>query len=1483
MRPLLLTALVALTGSAFAVTPGDGPGGVGTTDGASQLELWTKADSLTLANGDPVATWQDASGKARTLSQPNAASQPVFVTGAVGGRPVVRFTGDYFASLTLPSTGNEFTLVAVMKPTKTGAYHNIIDDENSTRPMLWIDSLGNYEFNFNSGAVAPVSGGYDVVFAVKRNTGPPFSQLYVNGPAVSASGSANFTVDASEVYDLFNRDGTLAFTGDVAELIIYSTALTPQEIEKVGYYLQQKYSLLLNFPPPFPVLSGYQVNPATYLVDTAIAPNSPIVRGGVPTGFSITPGLPAGLAFNPATGVISGTPTAVTPETNYTVTASFTGQADSSTQLSLAVLAPALLGYSREPGIFTRTRIGTPIVPLLRGGPPTTFSVSPALPPGLTLDAKSGTISGTPSVTAASASYTVTAAFNGYPSSNYALTLEVLELSTSLDISEFMASNDSIIADGDGAYSDWIEIHNYGTIPIDLAGWSLTDNSSDLRKWVFPTRLLAPDAYLIVFASGDSSTDSAGYLHAAFKLDGAGEYLALVQPDGTTIARQFSPTFPPQSVNVSYGTRDGVDYGAFTAPTPGVANGFFTAVSNSVTASPTGRTFLDTLTVTLSAQLSGDAVIRYTLDGTAPTAGSPVYTAPFTLNTNTRLRTGIFQTGFNPGPETSEVYLRLGADLQTFSSNLPLLFLSSDGTIAGASSTTLTGTSAVLVHVDANSGRAAALGVPDYAGRSGLRIRGRSSQSFPQKQYKFSTWDGTGREANAPLLGLASSSDWVLNAPWSEKSLVRNALAYRTWETFGRPSLGTRFVEVFINDDGDGQFTYADDYAGIYMLVEAIKLDVLGLNGPQNTTTYSNITGGYITETGNADSQDFATTGSGRTVAHSHTDPDVRKLNATQRTWIRDYITTFEQALYGAGFKHPTTGLSYSAYTDVASQVDYKIAREWSRNYDGGSTFSSVPRGGKLTMGPLWDYNWAFGNVNYAEGGDLPGYRTDGWNRSFTSATNGWAPWWLRFEQDPDWWQQFIDRWTDLRDGLLSDTAVNSQIDSMVAPLAQEAAARHFARWPQLGVFTAVSPPGWETRTTYASEVDYLKTWLRDRSAWIDSQFPGRPGFSRAPGHIVSGSSVTLTAPAGPTIYYTTDGSDPRQPGGAVNPAAASTPGGGAVQVNSSILLTARLKNGTTWGAPMIGAFVTGTAASAENLVISEISYHPSNPTAGELGTDPILADDDFEFLELRNLSAGTIDLTGTVFKEGVQFTFPVGTTLGPGAYVVVAKNAAALALRYGSIGVVAGEYSGNLNNSGDTIVLVAADGAEIARLHYSDAWTPAADGRGYTLTLRDPGNVPASYSAAAAWAVSAIPGGSPGVANGPVFTNEFTLWQQTNFGAGDLVNTQRSGLYADPDADGAANLLEFALSSAPLDAASRPSVSVNTAGSDLEVSFTRPRQPLDLSYTVEESSDLSAWAPVTGPLEVTSQTNDTETVRVIVLRNASAKMFFRVRVIKAN
>jgi hypothetical protein len=130
--------------------------------------------------------------------------------------------------------------------------------------------------------------------------------------------------------------------------------------------------------------------------------------------------------------------------------------------------------------------------------------------------------------------------------------LVALSASAQVRITEFMASNTSTLADEDGDFSDWIEIQNTSPTNVNLLNWSLTDSASHPAEWLFPATNLASGNFMVIFASGKNRAVAGQELHTNFKLSSGGEYLALVKPDGS-IVTQFSPEFPPQFPDVSYG------------------------------------------------------------------------------------------------------------------------------------------------------------------------------------------------------------------------------------------------------------------------------------------------------------------------------------------------------------------------------------------------------------------------------------------------------------------------------------------------------------------------------------------------------------------------------------------------------------------------------------------------------------------------------------------------------------------------------------------------------------------------------------------------------------------------------------------------------------------------------------------------------------------------------------------------------------------
>jgi len=276
--------------------------------------------------------------------------------------------------------------------------------------------------------------------------------------------------------------------------------------------------------------------------------------------------------------------------------------------------------------------------------------------------------------------------------------------------------------------------------------------------------------------------------------------------------------------------------------------------------------------------------------------------------------------------------------------------------------------------------------------------------------------------------------------------------------------------------------------------------------------------------------------------------------------------------------------------------------------------------------------------------------------------------------------------------------------------------------------------------------------WLPEQRRLIDTYFPSRTAnvlqqyrnmslypSTAAPvyqvdaatqhgGEVGDGEVLSVTAASG-TIYYTTDGSDPRLPGGAVAPEAIAVASGTTVPLGKSAVVKARAKNGSQWSALSDAQFFLGQPATAANLAISEIHYHPHDPQGAEGGNEDVDAEA-FEFIELLNLSDERIDLTGVRFSGGVRFDFAEAgaVELGPQQTVVVASDLDAFESRYGDTVNVAGTYDGQLDNSGERLAMLSdRTGATIVDFRFNDGggWPGRADGKGASLELVDPAGVP--------------------------------------------------------------------------------------------------------------------------------------------------------------
>jgi len=234
---------------------------------------------------------------------------------------------------------------------------------------------------------------------------------------------------------------------------------------------------------------------------------------------------------------------------------------------------------------------------------------------------------------------------------------EMIGDSISPVITEFMAANSSGLLDEDNDFSDWIEIYNPTEDTIQIQGWFLTDDVTNPVKWIFPEYKLAPDTFLIVFLSGKAKEYTGGNIHANFRLDASGEYIALIKPDGITKAWYFTGVYPKQYDNVSYATIDG-KYKYTSTPTPGEDNieGIF--FPEPVISVPHGF-YTDTIDVEITS-LSESGDIFYTLDGTSPIEGNKIkYTEPLHFDSTALLRAVVMNEGVDTGISITQSYIYL--------------------------------------------------------------------------------------------------------------------------------------------------------------------------------------------------------------------------------------------------------------------------------------------------------------------------------------------------------------------------------------------------------------------------------------------------------------------------------------------------------------------------------------------------------------------------------------------------------------------------------------------------------------------------------------------------------------------------------------------------------------------------------------------------------------------------------------------------------
>lgn len=443
-----------------------------------------------------------------------------------------------------------------------------------------------------------------------------------------------------------------------------------------------------------------------------------------------------------------------------------------------------------------------------------------------------------------------------------------------------------------------------------------------------------------------------------------------------------------------------------------------------------------------------------TADAPAPSATSATITLPNTCQSRTvrqvELRLAVDSTS---GQRSTATHLFAApADPATFLPrrlNLPVLKITTDNLAPVVSREVYLSGQMVL---ESN-----VTGVAPVIG--GLQIRGRGNSTWdlmPKKPYRLKLTD------RQELLGMPSSRDWVLLANYSDKTLLRNALALQLGASIGMPWTSRfAFVEVYLNDR----------YVGVYQLIENIKIarDRVNIDElDEDDVSAETITGGYLLEV------DFRRDGHTIVTALDRLPivfQDPEEPAPAQEAYIRQYIDEFEAVLRSADFANPATG--YAAYIDVDSFVRWFLVNEVFRNYDAKmatSCWMYKPRGGRLHMGPLWDFDIAAGNIDYDSG-----FLTTGW----------WvrdAPWFSRLFQDPAFVARVRQQWNEIRNNQLRDMLLS--IRTRAATL-QQPQLNNFQRWPILETDVW---PNFQVSGSYAGEIGYLESWLTARIAWMDAQ-----------------------------------------------------------------------------------------------------------------------------------------------------------------------------------------------------------------------------------------------------------------------------------------------------------------------------------------------------------------------------------------------------------
>ena len=419
-----------------------------------------------------------------------------------------------------------------------------------------------------------------------------------------------------------------------------------------------------------------------------------------------------------------------------------------------------------------------------------------------------------------------------------------------------------------------------------------------------------------------------------------------------------------------------------------------------------------------------------------------------------------------PDEETLKYY-----DLGKFSTTLPVIYMNTKGQQI-LKENVICGNIALL---DGNEEAQSVSAVPNSIYRATIKNRGASSYSkFDKKQYRIKFYKNSKEnEKKVSLAGMGANSEWVLNGPYLDKTLIRNKLVYDLARELNGWAPDTRFVELFV----DGE------YQGVYLAVEPVtngesrlRLAEFGLLSGETA---------YIVSRDRSDTESEELKTWGKTAGYTNNSlyigyPSKNKITEKQKAYIQKDISEFEQVLYGKNFSDKRIG--YQAYIDIDNWVDYFIINEFAMNYDAGnlSTYIYKELGGKLQLA-VWDFNNGFDNFqNSVKSTDI-----------LHTVKNSWIE---RLWQDEAFRKRVCERYVQLRKTTLSDEHIAEKIASYQEELG-EAVDRNFKVWGysfKENLLAGTSKEGTSRDIgSYEEAMKQLTDTIRERLAYLDKELGG--------------------------------------------------------------------------------------------------------------------------------------------------------------------------------------------------------------------------------------------------------------------------------------------------------------------------------------------------------------------------------------------------------